>query len=306
MCKRGKMKNKLMTINSIVFMTGLSLSAVAGFYSIVGLTAIFSGAYWEIIILGTVLEISKLVSVSWLHYKWNIASKYVKAYLIFAIVILMLITSMGIFGFLSKAHLEQQLKIDTGISTELPKIELQIKEKLSQIDDLKIQLSQIDKAASGILEKGKNVRESQIAIDSANKEKAKREEIVSNINSINSDIVGLRTKKINIETEVKKIEIEVGPIKYVAELIFDSNDPKLLDKTVRIVIIVLISVIDPLAIFLLIAFNISVIDSRNDLSKMEFIDMSQYRLKKKPGRPRKKKRYLRKVIKTRATTSANN
>jgi hypothetical protein len=298
--------NKILNINTIVFITGISLSAVAGFYSIVGLTAIFSGAFWPIIILGTVLEIAKLVSVSWLHYNWKIASRAVRSYLIFAILILMFITSMGIFGFLSKAHIEQQLKIDTGIVTEIPKLDLQIKIKTDQITDLKLQIDQIDKAVAAINDKGKTSRDAQLSLDAAKREKSKRDELTRKIADIQKEVTEIKTQKLSLETEVKKIEVEVGPIKYVAELLFDSNDTKILDKTVRIVIIILISVIDPLAIFLLIAFNLSVIEKSNELSEMEFIDMSQYRLKKKPGRRRKRRHIRRKIVINRIMTTANN
>lgn len=279
-------------INNIVFLTGIALSAVAGFYSIVGLTAIFAGAVVPIIILGTVLEIAKLVSVSWLHYNWKIASRAVRSYLIFAILILMFITSMGIFGFLSKAHIEQQSKLDTGISTEVPKIELLIKNNEEQIVDTRKQIEQIDAAINAIREKGKSAKDAQAALDSAKRETVKRDTLNKRVMELQTEVANLKSKKIALENEVKKLEVEVGPIKYVAELIFDSSDEKLLDKTVRIVIMILISVIDPLAIFLLIAFNLSVIEKSNASEKMEFIDMSLYRLKKRPG-PKKRRKIRR-------------
>lgn len=292
--KRGKMK----IIDIIVFTTGIALSVVAGFYSIVGMTAIFSGAFWPIVVLGSVLEIAKLVTVSWLHYNWKIASGYVKSYLISAVIVLMFITSMGIFGFLSKAHIEQQIKIDTGIVTELPSIDFEIKNKEDQLRDYITQIEQIDLAITSIREKGKSSKDAQLSLESAKKEKAKRDELSGKLNVVRTEISTLRTKKIGLESEVKKIEVEVGPIKYVAELIFDSSDTKLLDKTVRIVIIILILVIDPLAIFLLIAFNISVIDKSRDISQMEFVDMpAKYKTKRRgPGRPRKRRPYRRKLI----------
>lgn len=282
----------VVNINNIVFLTGISLSAVAGFYSIVGLTAIFAGAVIPIIILGSVLEVAKLVSVSWLHYNWKIASRAVRAYLIFAIMILMFITSMGIFGFLSKAHIEQQSKLDTGISTEVPKIELLIKNNEEQIADNRKQIEQIDAAINAIREKGKSAKDAQAALDSAKRETAKRNELNTKVVELQTEVANLKSKKIALENEVKKLEVEVGPIKYVAELIFEASDTKLLDKTVRIVIMILISVIDPLAIFLLIAFNLSVIDKQNASEKMEFIDMSLYRLKKRPG-PKKRRKIRR-------------
>ena len=113
----------------LLFATALALSACAAFYSIIGLTTLFSGAFWPVIIMGSVLEIAKLVSVSWLHHNWKETTAFVKSYLIFAILVLMLITSMGIFGYLSRAHIEQQVKINTGVSSDIRILNNQIKTK---------------------------------------------------------------------------------------------------------------------------------------------------------------------------------
>ena len=90
----------------LTFLTAIALSGVAGYYSIVGLAAIFPGSYLPVMIMGSVLEASKLVTVSWLYNNWKQCPLLIKTYLCMAVTILMLITSMGIFGFLSKAHLE--------------------------------------------------------------------------------------------------------------------------------------------------------------------------------------------------------
>ncbi len=91
----------------LTLLTALSISAVAIYYSILGLAAIFAGAAIPIMVMGSVLEVGKLVTASWLYQNWKVAPKFIKAYLSIAVVVLMFITSMGIFGFLSKAHVEQ-------------------------------------------------------------------------------------------------------------------------------------------------------------------------------------------------------
>ena len=91
----------------LTLLTALSISAVAIYYSIAGLAAIFAAAAVPIMIMGTVLEVGKLVTASWLYQNWKAAGLAIKTYLSIAVVVLMLITSMGIFGFLSKAHVEQ-------------------------------------------------------------------------------------------------------------------------------------------------------------------------------------------------------
>ena len=120
----------------ITFLTGIAISAVAAYYSIIGLTTIFAGAFWPVVIMGSVLEIGKLVSTSWLYNNWRIAPFFIKSYLMIAITLLMLITSMGIFGFLSKAHIEQNLSLNTGIVDQVQVVDTQIKFIEDTIKDL--------------------------------------------------------------------------------------------------------------------------------------------------------------------------
>src|SRR6056300_706518 len=96
-----------MFLGLLTLLTALTISAVAIYYSVAGLVAIFAAAAVPIMIMGGVLEISKLVTAVWLHRYWKQTVWWLKSYLTLAVVVLMLITSMGIFGFLSKAHIEQ-------------------------------------------------------------------------------------------------------------------------------------------------------------------------------------------------------
>ena len=102
-----------MLFGLITFLTALTISGVAIYYSVAGLVAIFAAAAVPIIIMGTSLEVGKLVTAVWLHKNWKKAPLFLKTYLSIAVVVLMLITSMGIFGFLSKAHVDQNLSSDT-------------------------------------------------------------------------------------------------------------------------------------------------------------------------------------------------
>lgn len=269
----------------VTFLTGLILSGVAAFYSIVGLTTIFAGDWWAIVIMGTTLEIAKLVSVSWLYRNWDYAPKTVKAYLSAAIGILMFITSMGIYGFLSKSHIEQQLKLDTGISTQVPVIENQIKIKEQTIKDLDSQIAVIDAAIKRLIDAG-NAKNALKANEDQTK---KRDEILKRKETESQELAKFKTEKIKLESEVKKVEAEVGPIKYIAEIFYDTSDSKLLDKAVRGVIIILIIVFDPLAIFLLIAFNISM--QRKEEGNMEFMEIP-----KSFREPKKKKKKSKTVL----------
>lgn len=269
---KGAMTNTILA--GIVFLTGISLSTVAAFYSIIGLTTIFAGAFWPIIIMGTVLEISKLVSVSWLHHNWKETPILVKSYMIVAILVLMLITSMGIFGFLSKAHIEQQLKLNTGVSTEIVKIDNLIKIKEDTIKDFDKQLSVIDNSINSMIEKGK-AKDSLAASD---KQKKTREDLVKRKNIEITELNELKNKKISLGSEHKKLEAEIGPLKYVAEFFYGDSSEKLVDNAVTYMILIIIFVFDPLAIFLLIAFNQNI---KRDEYYMEYYEY----------KPRKKRRF---------------
>ncbi len=398
-----------MLLGLLVLFTALTISSVAIFYSVAGLVAIFAAAAVPIIIMGTALEIAKLVTTVWLHKYWDTAVWWLKAYLSMAVVVLMLITSMGIFGYLSKAHIEQtaqseqnikeveqidieikrqtalvdklekdtvdlesqgvnkdagiqsqidteQKRIDTAYSRIQPAIdeqnalitraeaeiknrtavfENQLTEIESKLSDLSTALTANDvKAAQAILgikqdgdlgpattraidtfrssleskrddllNRIEKIRtEPNPAIDSAKAEiqrlrslaekeiadsnalinrlrdqigttdaAANSDEIDKNrsrITEINSQIDELSDKKFTLETEYRKLEAEVGPIKYIAEFVYGDNaDASMLEHAVRWVIVLIIFVFDPLAVLLLIAsqYTLASIKIKNDV-----------------------------------------
>ena len=254
-------------LNYLVFLTGLIISGVAAYYSIIGLTAIFAGAFWPVVIMGTSLEIGKLVAVSWLYNNWKQTPFLLKSYLTIAIVVLMLITSMGIFGFLSRAHIEQTLTMNTGVSDQIEIVANDIKFQEERIADLDKQIKVIDDSISKMIEKG----QTKSSLQAAKQQKETRQTLVDEKRTEIDKIGKLKTDRIKLQSNQKKIEAEVGPLKYVAELIYGSDDQQLLDKAVRFVIIILIFVFDPLAVLLLLAFNISMSRSR----RMEYLTMDE-------------------------------
>ena len=251
----------------IVFVTGVAISAVAAYYSIIGLTTIFAGAFWPVVIMGSVLEIGKLVATSWLYNNWTVAPKFIKYYLSSAVVLLMFITSMGIFGFLSKAHIEQSLSLNTGVVDQVQVVNNQIKFVEDSIKDLDRQIEQIDNAISKMTERN----QAQSSLRAADQQRKNRTDLVNRKQQEIGKLSPLKEQKIKLESEFKKIEAEVGPIKYVAELIYGGSDKEVVDKAIRFVIILLIFVFDPLAVLLLLAFNISM--NRNNVP--EFLDLSE-------------------------------
>ena len=238
----------------IVFLSAISISVIAAGYSIVGLSTLFAGAVVPIIAMGSALEVGKLVAASWLYNNWRnkLVPKTIKLYLTFAVVVLIFITSMGIFGFLSKAHLDQvQPTSSNNIKIEL--IDNQIKQQNLIIFRANKTLTLLDKT----LEKYVDMEYVTRGLKEREKQKPERDALTLAINGASDKIAELSDQKGILQLEQDKIEAEVGPIKYIAELIYGDEAKDHFDKAVRWVIIVLIFVFDPLAVLLLIAANIS-------------------------------------------------
>ena len=239
-------------LSLLTFVTSLAIAAVAAWYSIIGLTAIFAAAVIPIIIMGIVLEVGKLVAAAWVYNHWRETSILLRTYLVSAIVVLMLITSMGIYGFLSKSH------IDAGINTG------EISVKIERVDNrIKSEQRQIDRAEKNILEMDTTLEKTEYGffddsrLDERKRQSAEREQLNSIITKSENSIDDLLDKKSEYELEVKNFEVEVGPIKYIAALIYGDEAKNYLDNTVRYVILLLIFVFDPLAVLLLISANMS-------------------------------------------------
>jgi len=238
----------------ITFLSAISISVIAAGYSIIGLSTLFAGAVIPIIAMGSALEVGKLVAASWLYNNWRnkLVPKTIKAYLTFAVIVLIFITSMGIFGFLSKAHLDQvQPTSSNNIKIEL--IDNQIIQQEKIIERSNKTLTLLDSA----LEKYVDMEYVTRGLKEREKQKPERDALTLAINNASDVIAKLTTEKATLELEQDKIEAEVGPIKYIAELIYGDEAKDHFDKAVRWVIIVLIFVFDPLAVLLLIAANIS-------------------------------------------------
>ena len=236
----------------------LSISAVAAYYSIVGLMAIFSASAASIAIMGIVLEVGKLITASWLYQNWKTVPKLLKYYLTTAVVVLMFITSMGIFGYLSKSH------IDAGTGTDelyikVERLENRIESEKKNIVRAEKQLEQLDNALDryvelGAVSKGLNKREEQ---------EDERNSLTDLVNKSQQQIDVYLDTKSEYDLQIKSFEVEVGPLKYISALIYGDDALNFLDNAVRIVILILVFVFDPLAVLLVIAANISIREVQN-------------------------------------------
>jgi hypothetical protein len=242
-------------MTKILFITALALSACAAYYSVMGLLAIFAAAAVPIFIMGSLLEVSKLVVASWLYRSWKEIPLLMKSYFTSALVILMILTSMGIFGYLSKAHLDQA--IPTGdVSAKLSLIDEKIKSEKENLNASRKELSQLDSQVDQTIARTTDSAGADRAISIRRGQQKDRARILNEIGTAQTKIAKLNEERAPIAAEVRKVEAEVGPIKYIAALLYGDNpETDLLEKAVRWVIIMIVIVFDPLAVLLLVAAN---------------------------------------------------
>lgn len=247
----------------LLFITAIALSGTAAYYAIVGLTAIFAAAVIPIIIMGSILEVSKLVVASWLYRNWSITPYIMRFYFLCAIFVLMLLTSLGIFGFLSQAHLDQG--VPTGdIIAKVAIIDEKIKTERENIDTNKKTLAQLDVQINELVSRTTDDKGINRSLQIRSKQKQERKELTTDIQASQLLIAKLNVERAPIATELRTVEAEVGPIKYIAALIYgDSADASLLESSVRIVILMIVFVFDPLAVLMLIAANLSLKEQSN-------------------------------------------
>jgi hypothetical protein len=231
-----------------MFFVAIIVATIAGYYSVIGLTSIFTGAFWSIVVMASSLETAKVVCTSWLQRNWNIASATIKYYLTVAIIVLSLITSLGIFGFLSKSHISMTTSINVS------SLEIQTIEKQEHI--VKARLDYLLKKAGD--DPQKISKATDVLIQKTQKE-----------------LVELNEKKLPLLQENSRIEAEVGPLKYVAEIIYSNVDRTAIESAVRLLIILIVLVFDPLAIVMIMAANQGFMSSsRNSMIKVNADDTS--------------------------------
>lgn len=241
----------------LTLLTALGLSGVAAYYSVIGLAQIFPGSFWPVIFMGSILEASKLVTVSWLYRNWRECPILIKSYLSIAVTILMLITSMGIFGFLSKAHLEHSAD-NAPLVDKIALLDEKIKTEKENVEANRKTLKQYDEIVDQTMGRTTDEKGSDKAQAIRRGQQKDRNRILQEIQQSQAAIAKYSEERTPLSTELKKIEADVGPIKYIAALAYGEATNDVIDKAVRLVIILIIVVFDPLAILLLIAYNMSI------------------------------------------------
>ena len=249
-----------MILVGLMFAFALALSGVAAFYSIAGLMAIFAAAPIPIAVMGSILEGSKLVVASWLYRTWDDTPRIMKGYFVSALVVLMFLTSMGIFGFLSRAHMEQGAPIGD-VAAQVALLDEKIKTERETIDAARKALTQLDEQVNQTLARTTTASDDtgvQRSIAIRRQQAKERAALAKQIETSQAAIAKLNEQRAPKAAELRKVEVEVGPIKYIAALIYGEeagSDTALLEKAVRWVTILIVSVFDPLAVMMLIAAN---------------------------------------------------
>ena len=242
-----------MFLSYVMLIVALCLSAVAAFYSIVGLTAIFAAAVIPIIVMGSILEVAKVTVTIWLHEYWSQCRLAMKTYLVPAVGLLMLITSMGIFGFLSKAHTDQGL-VSSDSQANISIYDEKIRTSRDNIEANRRALKQMDEAVDQVMGRSSDEKGADKAVAIRRSQQKERARLLTEISTEQKTIARLNEEAAPFRAENRKIEAEVGPIKYIAALIYGDNpDANILERAVRWVIIIIVAVFDPLAIMMLLA-----------------------------------------------------
>jgi hypothetical protein len=237
----------------LALIAGLLLSGTAAYYSIVGLMAIFPGSTLAIVSMGASLEFAKLVVASWLYQNWKIAPTFLKGVFSTGVLILMFFTSMGIFGFLSKSHLEHTATMGADTTYQIVSAEQRVASKEKTVKLLERQIDSIDNSMASYIEQGKITA----GLQQRNRLKADRAALEKQRQDAEAELIELNTNLNVLKTTNAKREVEVGPLKYIAEMIYGDTAQDHFDSAVRAVIILIVAVFDPLAVLLLIAANMS-------------------------------------------------
>ena len=255
----------------LLLLTGLTISAVAIYYSVVGLTAIFSAAVIPIIIMGSALEVGKLVCASWLKANWDRAPRFMKYYMITAVMVLMLITSMGIFGFLSKAHNDQNL-VSGDVTSKIAIYDEKIKTEKENIEANRKALKQMDEGVDQVLGRSTDEKGADKAVALRRSQQKERARLQAEISQSQKSIAELNDARAPIAAEVRKVEAEVGPIKYIAKFIYGDQgaDENFLEKAVTWIIILIVIVFDPLAVIMLLGAQMTFGWMRDEKENLEF------------------------------------
>ena len=214
--------------------------------------AIFAGLPIYAMIMGIAIEGGKVVGVTWIYRHWAEKTK-LKFVMIPFVIIMMLLTSMGIFGLLSKAHLEQTAPV-TNNTAQIERLDQRIARERTEIADAELIIDQLDATVQVLVDARKISHPTEGSRVVRINQQPQRDQLKAIIDSSFDAIDGYEDTKLSLNQELNELELEVGPVKYIAAIIYEEPESQI-DEAVRIVIIAFIFVFDPMAILLLMAGN---------------------------------------------------
>ena len=232
----------------LVGLSALLIAGSAAFFSVFGLSKLFAGASFAVIIMAGSLEFGKLVAASFLYRYWNIINSLHKTYMTTAVVTLVLITSAGIFGFLSNAYQGATVEFEKGSTILMFK-----EDRLNQLEEDKIFLKQ--ELEAGIADMPDNYRTAR---------KKLREEYQPLISEANQKILDIKGEIGDLKAQLVETGVDVGPAIYIART-FETD----VDTVVKFFIFILIFVFDPMAVMFVISYNVTLLDRNRELQKSE-------------------------------------
>jgi len=254
----------------LLFLSALAVSGCAAWFSVAGLISIFSSAPLATGLMGGSLELAKLVAASWIYRNWRTAPRILRYYFTASVVVLSIITSLGIFGYLSKAHLDQAAVTGQSVG-QLALIDEKIRIHRENIDASRKALKQMDEAVDQVMARSSDEKGADKAVAIRRSQQKERGRLLSEIETEQKAVTQLNEQRAPLSAEVRKIEAEIGPIKYVAELIYGASTEDMIGKAVRLIIMSLIFVFDPLAILLVIAGNMSLLARENIIKQTTLV-----------------------------------
>lgn len=250
------------------------LSIVSAYFSLNGIQTIFSGAVIGATLMGGSLEFAKISATVWLYSWWKKSSKWLKGYLIFAVSVLILISSIGIFGFLSKAYVQQGTSVEQ-LQSQVSFIDTNIQRYETNIGRYEEQLRLLDESIDIYFEYDQATR----GLDQLDAQEERRQAIQNNILQNQNSINELLNQRFEIEQRISQESVDVGPIRYIAAILYgEDNAEDRFDDAARLFIILLVLVFDPFAVLLMVSGNMA-IDEASGKKKR----------KRRTYKPRKKK-----------------
>ena len=244
-------------MRTMLFVTGLALSSIAAFYSVTGLAYIFVSVFWPIVIMGGTLEVAKLVGASWVFRYWRTSPKPLVAYVSVGVFVLIVLTGIGIFGYLSRAYLTQQAPLEQ-LLAERSAAERDVElanavytRRVAAITNL-TSSDLADQVIEGLVE---NDRLTSIngAVNVLREQQVLEQELQTQLNISGEALKVAERELLAVNQRTQEQSVDVGPLMFVAQAWYGSTEIDILDHVVTVFILIIISVFDPMAIALLLA-----------------------------------------------------